>query len=450
MAYDCITSSEAKILCIDDDEPTLEAYRQYFQSTPHSVGYAQEAEEGIHLIKNEIPDVIFCDVKLPGKNDGYLYEEIGNDSRLQKSVIVLVAAKKGGQDWLQRVRLTGAYDYLIKPIEKHELSVKVDLALRTKRLEENLLKSKQKLNKTLGYIKRLKFELEKKKSALLSEKVMLQNSLKQISLMVEDRERVNQDLEKLSRIHAQNFNSLVEILSSTIEAKCQYHRGHSKKVAEISCFIAREFKLSDKMIRDIEVAAHLHELGRLSLPDTLAKKTPDQYTRAEKVFLRSHPVEAADLLDKFSGFQAIARIVKHFHENYDGSGTPDGLRHDEIPIGSRILAGADLFDDLVYQRKGSSLHDSFQRIEKKVGVRLDAKVVHYLHKYSNLYPVNDLEKARQIKLVELESGMELAAGIYTQRGAKLLPINTILKKDSIMQLAQYARREALEENVFIK
>jgi HD-GYP domain-containing protein (c-di-GMP phosphodiesterase class II) len=179
-------------------------------------------------------------------------------------------------------------------------------------------------------------------------------------------------------------------------------------------------------------------------------KNPDEYTPVEKVFLLNHPAETASLLDKFSGFQAIAKIIKHFHENYDGSGTSDSLKHNEIPIGSRIIAVADIFDNYVYRRKGNSLHESLQLIEKKVSVRLDAKIVYYLHKYANTYPVNDFQKARQVKLFDLEPGMELAAGIYTQRGAKLLPMDTILRKDSIIQLAQYARSEALEENVFIK
>jgi HD-GYP domain-containing protein (c-di-GMP phosphodiesterase class II) len=284
----------------------------------------------------------------------------------------------------------------------------------------------------------------------LSERAMLENSLRQISLIIEDRSRINQKLEKLSETHQKNVTGMVDILSAMIDANNRYHRGHSKKVAEIACFIAKEFNLPDQTIHDIEMASLLYELGRLSLPDKMARKIPYDYSSAEKAFIRNQPVETASLLDRFSGFQDAARIIRHFHENCDGTGTPDGLKRNEIPIGSRILAGADLYDYLVYRRKENDLHDAFQLIEKEVNTRLEAQVVHFLHKYAKAHPVKNLDRARQVKLYELESGMELAAGIYTQSGAKLLPMNTILQNDLILQLAQYAEREALEENVFIK
>ncbi|MFH2064017.1 MAG: HD domain-containing phosphohydrolase [Pseudomonadota bacterium] len=444
-------SSTIRILCLDGDEEAIRKYQDCFSSKSYAAYYAQKAEQGFALAKKEIPDLIFYDIQLVGKKDFSVYQQIETNSFLRQSVMILVSTSvKELQDWMQGADLPGVHDYLIKPIQKDELLLKVNMSIRAKHLQDNFLKSNQKLDKALRYIKRIKADLEKANSESLSEKAMLENSLRQISLIIDDRSRINQKLEKLSETHQQSVTGMVDILSAMMDANNRYHRGHSRKVAEIACFIAKEFNLPDPTIRYIEMASLLYELGRLSLPDKIARKIPYDYSSAERAFIRNQPVETASLLNRFSGFQEVSRIIRHFHENCDGTGIPDGLKRNEIPIGSRILAGADLYDYLVYRRKVNDLHDVFQLIEKEVNTRLDAQVVHVLHQYAKDHPVNSLERARQVKMYELEPGMELAAGIYTQSGAKLLPMNTILRKDLILQLAQYAEREALEENVFIK
>jgi len=317
-------------------------------------------------------------------------------------------------------------------------------------VQDDLSSSDKKMRKAHLQIDELKKGLEETAGELGRTKEMLAHSLKQISMMVAERERTSKEVAQLNQIQDENFHALVSILSDAIESKFRYRRGHSKKVAEISVFLAREENLPEEAVRNIETAALLHEVGKLSLPDELAAKDAGEYTRIEKDLLINHPAAGASLLKKFAGFKKVAHIIRHIHEKVNGNGVPDRLRQSDIPIGSRIIAAANIFDHLVHRKTESDARKAFEVIEDKVGSSLDGKFVFYLQKFSEKYPRSDAEKPRSMNLFELESGMELAAGIFTLGGAKLLPVNTVLTDESIRQVAQYAKGEPVMETVFIK
>jgi len=317
-------------------------------------------------------------------------------------------------------------------------------------VQDDLSSSDKKLRKAHLQIDALKKGLEETAGELGRIKEMLAHSLKQISMMVAERERTGNEVARLNQIQEDSFHALVSILSDAIESKLRYRRGHSKKVAEISVFIAREEKLPQEAVRDIEAAALLHEVGKLSLPDELAAKEAGEYTRMEKDLLINHPVAGASLLKKFPGFKKMAQIIRHIHEKINGNGVPDGLRQGDIPLGSRIVAAANMFDQLAHRESGGDVWKAFKFVEDEVGASLDGQLIRHLHKYTEKYPMQDAEKLKAMNLFELQPGMELAAGIFTLGGAKLLPVNTVLTDETIRQVAHYAKGEPVMETVFIK
>jgi len=157
---------------------------------------------------------------------------------------------------------------------------------------------------------------------------------------------------------------------------------HAENARDYSAAIARQMKLSPQMIKQIGTAAILMDLGKISIPTHILKK-PTLLTEEEEQIVRQHPVAATQILAPIAFFEQESRIIKHHHENFDGSGYPDGLKAKEIPIGSRILAVADAFDaitsDQAYAPAMSCAH-SLNEIITHAGSQFDPEVVEAFQK----------------------------------------------------------------------
>jgi putative nucleotidyltransferase with HDIG domain len=439
-----------KILCVDDDPTTLLLYRRMLDGQAFVLETATTAEQGLALARRFLPDLIVSEVFLSGASGHEFCREVRRDAYLRNTIFILASDIKRDAGDAAADPVGGADDYILKPVQKLELVAKLQALLRIKRLQDDLLASNQKLAKALNHLKRYKRELEQKHLALQKEKTILQNSLQQISLMAHEREETHRRLKQLFAVQEDTFTHLTTLLAGIIESKRQYHRGHSKKVAEIATFIARQFGLSREEVRSIHIAALLHELGKLSVPDDLALKNPATYTQQEKDLLIQHPLKGAAMLQKLGGFEKIARIIRHTHEHVDGSGVPDGLKGDQIPIGSRIIEAAGIYDNLVYRTQGICAADAMARIEDKIGTRLDPAVVRHLTQYAARHPPDEKERIREVSLYELQPGMILACGICTSRGMKLLPAATEMTAAAISQLTHYHQIDPIEEIVFVR
>lgn len=444
------TITNAVILCIDNDTLATARYNEYLEHTGHSLLTAESAEEGLKIAKKHLPDIIISDIILPDTSGLELCQTIKEEPYLKNSIMILSSSSETESVNTVKGIDMGADDYLIKPVKRDEFLAKIKSFIRIKSLKDSLIASNKKLNKAMEHLQKYKTELEKKNVILAREKKMIQNSLKQISLMSEERETANKELQGLNKIQKKYFYGLIDLLSSIIESKRQYHRGHSKKVSEISGFIAKHMELPKNEIQTIKIASLLHEIGKLSISDDLSMKNPDDYTQTEMALLSRHPVQGADLLCKFAGFKAVSKLIRHFHEKVDGSGVPDNLRGGDIPLGSRIIAVANVFDNLVYRKKDGSVDNALEIMDEMTGSRLDSTIVFHLNKYAQKHPLKDSDTISSVKIFDLKPGMQLAAGIYSLGGAKLIPINTVLTEESINQLAHYHNKDPIGETIFIK
>ena len=125
--------------------------------------------------------------------------------------------------------------------------------------------------------------------------------------------------------------------------------GHSQRVGELCEAIARMLHLSDEQCNTIRVGGILHDLGKIAIPDSILLK-PGKLTPEEYEIIKTHPVEGAQILAEHPEQKDVASIVRHHHERWDGRGYPDGLRGEEIPIGSRIVNACDAFDTITQAR----------------------------------------------------------------------------------------------------
>lgn len=142
---------------------------------------------------------------------------------------------------------------------------------------------------------------------------------------------------------------LMQTLSTTIEAKDEYTRGHSYRVAEYSALIARELNWDEDEIRNLKNAAYLHDIGKIGIPDNILNK-PVKLTDEELGVIKERTVIGAEILKNITLIDHVKEAARSHHERYDGRGYPDGLKGEEIPLYARIIAVADSFDAMKSRR----------------------------------------------------------------------------------------------------
>jgi HD-GYP domain-containing protein (c-di-GMP phosphodiesterase class II) len=184
------------------------------------------------------------------------------------------------------------------------------------------------------------------------------------------------DLRKTCRrLEQASFQSLLG-LANALEAKDVYTRGHSERVAALARRIALGAGVPARVADTIAQAGLLHDLGKIGIPESVLRK-PDSLTAEEWAVMRRHPIVGAQIVAPLEFFADGAIIVRHHHERHDGSGYPDGLRGELIPLGSRIVGVADVYDALTSDRPYRarlSRAEAVRWLEAEAGRTLDPRL----------------------------------------------------------------------------
>jgi HD-GYP domain-containing protein (c-di-GMP phosphodiesterase class II) len=164
------------------------------------------------------------------------------------------------------------------------------------------------------------------------------------------------------------------------EAKDPYLRGHAQRVCGMAVAIASYLGIRDRSLETIRVAALLHDVGKLDLPEHVLRK-PGALTDEEFAVMQEHSERGAEIVSSAPGLRGAAAGVRSHHERLDGSGYPDGLEGEQIPIEARIVAVADVWDALTSRRvyrDALSHEDARQILQREAGSRLDRSCVRAL------------------------------------------------------------------------
>ena len=169
----------------------------------------------------------------------------------------------------------------------------------------------------------------------------LVKTIHDIQAMERSRQKIEMD-ERRNQMEAISLQ-MMQTLSTTIEAKDEYTRGHSHRVAEYAVLIAEELGWDKKEIRNLRNAAHLYDIGRIGIPDSILNK-PTRLTEEEYAVIKEHTIIGAEILKNITLIDHVKEVARSHHERYDGKGYPDGLKGEEIPLYARIIAIADSYD----------------------------------------------------------------------------------------------------------
>jgi HD-GYP domain-containing protein (c-di-GMP phosphodiesterase class II) len=173
------------------------------------------------------------------------------------------------------------------------------------------------------------------------------------------------------------FFGSVSALSQAIDAKDGFTRGHADRVSRIAGAVARDMGLSEREIEQIELAALLHDIGKIGVEDRILMK-PARLDPDETELMRRHPIYGASILEPSSALRPLVPIVLAHHEHYDGSGYPQGLKAGAIPLGARIILVSDAYEamtsDRIY-RKAIGHEKAMEQLHKYKGIQFDPNVV---------------------------------------------------------------------------
>ena len=229
------------------------------------------------------------------------------------------------------------------------------------------------MSETVGFIIFFRKETEPVKEEV---KHFIRNIARSIAISVEIKNLINSLEEKLER-EKELTEKIVKSLVRGIEIRDSYTKGHSERVAFFSKRIAEVMGLKENEIKAIYIAGLLHDIGKIGIPDSILLK-PGKLSSEEYEIIKFHPLLSYELLKHIDILKDSLPGIKHHHERWDGSGYPEGLKGQEIPLQARILAVADSFDamtsDRIY-RAGIPKTQAIAELRKLAGKHYDPEVV---------------------------------------------------------------------------
>ena len=172
-------------------------------------------------------------------------------------------------------------------------------------------------------------------------------------------------------------SEFITFLAFALDASDKYTSGHSQRVSDITVEISRKFGMESEQIEKLKLAALVHDIGKLGIDEDILMKR-DSLTKEEYFHVSAHSAIGEYLLSSAIEDEEILGIVRSHHERYDGTGYPDGLSGEDIPLGARILAVADTYDAMTSDRpyrKALGHRVTVTELQKQAGLQLDPVVV---------------------------------------------------------------------------
>lgn len=170
-----------------------------------------------------------------------------------------------------------------------------------------------------------------------------------------------------------DYHEIIECITGALDAKDNYTAGHSQRVSDMAYQICKLVGLSHRDMERIHIAAHLHDIGKIGVPDYILNK-PGKLNEEEWEQMKKHPEIGANILSKSHRLMDLYEMVLYHHERYDGGGYPAGLKAEQIPVGARIIAICDSIDAMTsnrHYRNAMSLEYCYNEIERNLGKMYD-------------------------------------------------------------------------------
>ena len=335
---------EAKTILVVDDEKEV---RDLLCDGLSEFGYlctpVGGGPEALRHMEGGRFSVVLTDINMPGMDGIQLLENIRH---LHTDVDVILITGSRNAEMAIRALRRGASDYLTKPFHLDEVRLTVQRTLEKRRL----------IRENRDYQQGLEKRVRERTQELLKK---------------------NGEIRRLYRKLSKSYQATLEALAGALETRDRETRGHCMRVAAYTAFVAGKMGITGQALADIRIGALLHDIGKIGIPDAILLK-PGRLTSREREIMKEHPTIGARLLAGIQFLEGAVPVVLSHQECFDGSGYPDGLRGDRIPLGARIFSVVDTYDAMTSDRpyrRAVSYAEALREIRQHAGTQFDPRVV---------------------------------------------------------------------------
>ena len=424
----------ATLLFVDDEQNILSSLKRLFRSEGYNIVLANSGIEGLEILNTQKVDLVISDMRMPEMNGAEFLEKVAKS--WPKTTRILLTGYSEISATIDAVNKGNIYKYISKPWEDNDIKLTVRYALEAQKIEQerdDLLALTSKQNEELKQFNTNLEGLVKARTAELDQTMAM--------------------LEKAYETLKDSYSATIKIFSNIMEIREKDLIGNSHLVSEKAKEIALLMGMEEDQALQVSFAGMLRNIGKIGFDDQLIKKPVEVMSKEERIRYEKHPVIAEGVLMTLQPLSSAARMIRHYCEKYDGSGYPDKLKNDDIPIGSRILSVVNdyyaLQDGILLGKRMSSI-EAFNYIKVNSGIRYSPKVVDVFissvhgEDENNKY-LDEIEAATS----ELEAGMILTRDLKTNDGIVLLVKDVKLGKHVINQIINLESRLNEKFKVFV-
>jgi len=339
----------SKILIINND-PRLSDYLE-LTLKDYTISKVSSSYEALTQLRASEFDLVILKSNMPDMRTKELIKEI---KTIRPSAVIILILEEGDSELISEFNSLGVYEFLRKPLNLDRLNL---LAKKGIELHSILMNQAKNI------------------ARLLDQNTILQKQNLYLSKRVEE---LTKNLTRLYDNLRTTYIRTIRALAQALDARDHYTHSHSENVARYAVKIAEAMNLSAHEIDVIRSACELHDIGKIGIPDNILTKE-DTLTPEEEERIKEHALKGAQILEPLDFMKEIAELVRQHHENYDGTGYPDGHKKDEIPLGARIIRLADAYDAMTsaraYRKNPLSKQEAIEEIKRNSGTQFDPQVV---------------------------------------------------------------------------
>lgn len=420
---DAAASAGALVLAVDDEANVLAALRRALRARGFRVVTAEGGEAALALLAREPVDAIVSDMRMPGMNGAAFLRAAR--TACPQAVRLLLTGQADAASALQAVNEGEVFRYLTKPWDDAELAALIDEGVARERLRaerDRLLALTERQNAELAT---LNTDLEARVAARTAE----------LEQALAHQDAAQQQLR-------QGLTATLQMLAVLTEARAGLTRGNARRVAEHVQRIGPMLGLAGAALQDAVFAAMLVDLGKTLLPERLTLQPWAEVQGADRQSWLAHPSQAAAMLIGNPALQGAAELLRALHERHDGSGVPDRLAGEAIPLGARLLAVANDYEAMcsgAVVRARLEPGEALQMLRQTAGQRHDPVVVEHLAR--TLGGARAAQRAcLRLPSSDLRPGMQLCEDLRMSESLLLLPAGRVLDPMLIRQLVQFEAR----------
>lgn len=332
-----------RILVVDDDFGVIDVIARQLGMRGFQIDTTTESSQVMEMLAVKTYDLVISDLNMPPPNGLTLLREI--QARYPFTAVLMLTGVNDVKTAIQAM-LDGASDYLVKPHNETQLVLRVERALERSRL----------LREQAFYYQRLEEQVEQQTREL--------------------REQANKLSKMLKQLYA-TYKATLRALEAALDVRDQSAPGHCRRVSQLAVRLAKYMGLKGQALIDIEHGALLHDIGKLSIPDAILLK-PGPLTPEERRLVENHPLIGVQIVGHIDFLAGALPVIRSHHERYDGSGYPEGLKGQDIPLLARIFSVVDAFDAQISQRpynRVRSVEDALDELRAGKGSNFDPHVV---------------------------------------------------------------------------